>query len=246
MAKQDLNLGVVADDGTGDKLRTGGQKIKDNFDELYSAVVPAGGTTGQLLAKVDGVDHNMTWVDPPEAGSSLPVGGSLGQILAKASGDDFDVAWVDPPTGGGGEGRPATAQISRSTQQNITGSTDTMVVFDTLEFQDVSGVVNIGANPTRVTVPAGYTLARVSAGIVWSNSSSDYRWARIKKNGTTDVAIDIRPGVNESPQYPRTRWIPVSAGDYFELNVRTNVGGLYVAGAANYAGPTWLCLELSN
>jgi len=35
MAKQALGLGTTADDGTGDTLRGGGTKIKENFDELY-------------------------------------------------------------------------------------------------------------------------------------------------------------------------------------------------------------------
>lgn len=35
MSYQALNLGTVANDGTGDPLRTGGQKINENFEELY-------------------------------------------------------------------------------------------------------------------------------------------------------------------------------------------------------------------
>ena len=35
MAKQALGLGTTADDGSGDTLRAGGTKIKENFDELY-------------------------------------------------------------------------------------------------------------------------------------------------------------------------------------------------------------------
>jgi hypothetical protein len=35
MAKQAIGLGTTADDGTGDTLRAGGTKIKENFDELY-------------------------------------------------------------------------------------------------------------------------------------------------------------------------------------------------------------------
>jgi len=37
MAKQTINLGTVAGDGTGTKLRLGGDMINDNFDELYAA-----------------------------------------------------------------------------------------------------------------------------------------------------------------------------------------------------------------
>ena len=35
MAKQALDLGTVANDNTGDTLRAGGDKINDNFNELY-------------------------------------------------------------------------------------------------------------------------------------------------------------------------------------------------------------------
>ena len=36
MAKQTVGLGSSANDGTGDSLRIGGDKINDNFDELYT------------------------------------------------------------------------------------------------------------------------------------------------------------------------------------------------------------------
>lgn len=36
MAKQTINIGTAANDGTGDPLRTAFDKINDNFDELYS------------------------------------------------------------------------------------------------------------------------------------------------------------------------------------------------------------------
>lgn len=38
MAKQSLNIGTTANDNTGDTLRVGGDKINDNFNELYSAI----------------------------------------------------------------------------------------------------------------------------------------------------------------------------------------------------------------
>lgn len=38
MAQQTIFLGTVPNDGTGDPLRDGGDKINDNFDELYPAV----------------------------------------------------------------------------------------------------------------------------------------------------------------------------------------------------------------
>ena len=36
MAKLNINIGSTANDGTGDDLRTAGDKINDNFTELYN------------------------------------------------------------------------------------------------------------------------------------------------------------------------------------------------------------------
>ena len=38
MAKQTINIGSVANDGTGDSVRAGGDKINDNFTEVYTAL----------------------------------------------------------------------------------------------------------------------------------------------------------------------------------------------------------------
>ena len=43
MAKQSINRGTAANDGTGDNLRAGAQKVNNNFDELYNAL--GNGTT---------------------------------------------------------------------------------------------------------------------------------------------------------------------------------------------------------
>ena len=38
MAKQTIGIGSAANDGTGDTLRDGADKINDNFDEIYNAL----------------------------------------------------------------------------------------------------------------------------------------------------------------------------------------------------------------
>ena len=68
MAKQTVNLGSSANDGTGDPLRTAFDKINDNFTELYSA--GAAGTnldlTGNSITSVD-TNGNIT-LDPNGTG----------------------------------------------------------------------------------------------------------------------------------------------------------------------------------
>lgn len=38
MAKQAINLGISPNDGTGDTIRSGGDKINDNFNEVYASI----------------------------------------------------------------------------------------------------------------------------------------------------------------------------------------------------------------
>ena len=70
MAKQVINIGSVANDGTGDPLRTAFDKVNDNFTELYSddagdvnQVTGSGGitaspTTGDVVVSLD--DDSIT------------------------------------------------------------------------------------------------------------------------------------------------------------------------------------------
>ena len=62
MAKQVINIGTVANDGTGDPLRTAFDKANDNFTELYDASVTVDGLTidyngsDQLEVKDNGLE----------------------------------------------------------------------------------------------------------------------------------------------------------------------------------------------
>lgn len=52
MAQQTIGIGTVANDGTGDPLRTAFDKANDNFDELYAALTAAP-TESIILAPSD-------------------------------------------------------------------------------------------------------------------------------------------------------------------------------------------------
>ena len=57
MAKQTINIGTTANDGTGDPIRTAFDKANDNFTELYDGaggVADGSVTTAKLAA--DAVD----------------------------------------------------------------------------------------------------------------------------------------------------------------------------------------------
>jgi len=70
MAKQTVNLGSSANDGTGDPLRTAFDKINDNFDELYLYSTAASGNNITITANTiasDDTNGNII-IDPNGTG----------------------------------------------------------------------------------------------------------------------------------------------------------------------------------
>jgi len=65
MAKQILALGTTADDGTGDNLRVGGDKINDNFLELYTAL----GDGDSISSGISASATVISLVDPNISGT---------------------------------------------------------------------------------------------------------------------------------------------------------------------------------
>jgi hypothetical protein len=66
MAKQTINIGSSANDGTGDQLRSAFDKVNDNFDEVYAAgpvgtnisvatnTISSSNTNGNIILDPDG------------------------------------------------------------------------------------------------------------------------------------------------------------------------------------------------
>ena len=90
MSKQSLNLGSAANDNTGDTLRAGGDKINDNFNEIYAAIgnstdlgiSVANPATGQVL-RYNGTTFLPS--DYTQLTSSLDVNGQT--IISSSNGN---------------------------------------------------------------------------------------------------------------------------------------------------------------
>lgn len=52
MAKQVINVGAIINDGTGDAIRSGAQKINDNFNEIYTALGASDGSNPALVSSI--------------------------------------------------------------------------------------------------------------------------------------------------------------------------------------------------
>ena len=73
MAKQTINVGTVADDGTGDTLRDAFDKANDNFTELYArdaADLTSGAATNGQVLTADGLG-GAAW-EAAAGGASVP------------------------------------------------------------------------------------------------------------------------------------------------------------------------------
>ena len=58
MALQSLNIGTAANDGTGDNLRAGGDKINDNFSEIYTAFGDGSTLSSLAITALNGATAN--------------------------------------------------------------------------------------------------------------------------------------------------------------------------------------------
>src|SRR6056300_553162 len=87
MAKLTINRGTLANDGTGDNLRDGANKINLNFDEIYTAI--GNGTTVDGTVKF--ADDSSTVATISANGETLRVLGGSG-IDTTISGNDLTIS----------------------------------------------------------------------------------------------------------------------------------------------------------
>ena len=103
MAQQTINIGSAPDDGTGDTIRVGGDKINDNFTELYTDYMPkAGGTfTGDIIVPDEAYDATA-WNGNLEAPTKNAVRDKI-ESLGSGITELDDVPDVNAPTPSNGD-----------------------------------------------------------------------------------------------------------------------------------------------
>lgn len=123
-------------------------QLDDKFADVHS--IPAGGTAGQVLGKIDGTDYNVTWVNQTGGGGeggNVPAGGTTGQVLAKSTDADYQTEWVNQ-TGGLPEGGTVGQVVTKTA--------------DGAEWADVptpSNVVTLDGGKQIITNPGNWELA---------------------------------------------------------------------------------------
>ena len=169
MAKQSIGLGSVADDGTGETLRIAGDKVNDNFDEIYTAL--GDGSTLSLP---------VTAINNATANELVTIGATTTELDAEANltfdGSTLAVTGnITVPNDGdiGSVGATDAIQIS---------SAGIITFKDDIKIKD-GGTIGVASATTAITIASTGIVTFVDdiiikdAGTIGSASDTDhYRW----------------------------------------------------------------------
>ena len=89
MAKQTINIGSSANDGTGSSLRAGGDLINDNFNEIYTALGDGSSISSAAFVTTTGTQTltNKTLTSPTITGTGAIAGTFTGNIAGTFTGN---------------------------------------------------------------------------------------------------------------------------------------------------------------
>ena len=157
-----------------------------------------------------------------------PDPGSPGDVLTY-QGSEAGPEW-QPPAGGGGFS--AGCLLIKTANQSTASGTLNAITFDA-EIYDTSNLHDNTLNPSRITIPEGWTWAVFTASIRWESNMTGFRLLRFDKNGAIFVgaATHRKRAQSESEDSISSPVIPVVEGDYFEVQVmQTSGGNKYILG----------------
>lgn len=190
MAREIIDIGTTGNDGTGDDLRTGGTKINNNFQELYSDVaalqVQVGGSGGGvdgigfidrgILFEGDSPDdafQTFFGVINPTADRTIKLPDESGTVaLITNIKEEIDSAYISLLTG--------TAFDSAGTliliQANSVDSAEVIQLID-------SAYVNLRVDAPDLTAHAGNIVPSVDS--AYDLGDSNYQWKDLWLSGKT-------------------------------------------------------------
>ena len=145
MAYQALGLGSTANDGTGDSLRTGGDKVNDNFVEIYTKLGDGSTLTADTVALLTATQTltNKTLTSPTITGTGAIAGTFTGNITGNVTGNCSG-------TSGSTTGNAATA-TALAAPVNIAGQAfdgSSAITIASTDLSDTASIVLAAATQT--------------------------------------------------------------------------------------------------
>ena len=221
MAKQSINIGSSANDGTGDPLRTAFDKINDNFTELYGSTAEA---------------NDLIEDSTPQLGGDLDVNGR--RITSARSNEDIILL----PNGTGGVVASAvriagttlssddSASITVAEAFQVNGATNidgALTATSTLAVTGTSAFTGAATFTGATTVNNALTANSVTTNTIASNGSNAD--LSIQPSGTGDVLISAL----------RVNGTTLDSSDSTSVNINENTivdGTLSVSGTSTLTG----------
>lgn len=198
---------TVRKNGTGNGLR--GSEAGQSFGTAED--IPGGEWVGHAIADLAAGDYLEIRCFSTDA---ITIGHANSGIA-----NTFSIIKLDSGKVGTGVG----CRVVRTTDQGpITSGAATAVIFNAADIFDTDGFHDpAGANPSRITIPAGLGgKYLVSYSLIWQTTSGTYRSAVIRKNGTTPAGGFQRIGTAGTPAFIANATADVLdlvAGDYIEI-----------------------------
>ena len=145
MAYQALGLGSTANDGTGDSLRIGGDKVNDNFVEIYTKLGDGSTLTADTVALLTATQTltNKTLTSPTITGTGAIAGTFTGNITGNVTGNCSG-------TSGSTTGNAATA-TALAAPVNIAGQAfdgSSAITIASTDLSDTASIVLAAATQT--------------------------------------------------------------------------------------------------
>jgi len=206
MTKQVINVGSAVNDGTGDSLRSGAQKINDNFTELYASlnVFPTASATTAGVVKVGSnltITNGVLAAVPgaynlPTATSSVLGGIKVGSRLTITNGVlSADLQTYTLPT--------ASATVTGGVKVDGT----TITISNGVISATGSGNSSVTTGPTPPDTPA--------LGDLWYDSNSGRTYIYYDSNW-----IDANPPAAESISLAMLKSVVAASESFTDLQIR--------------------------
>jgi len=216
MAKLTINRGSVANDGTGDNLRDGANKVNLNFDEIYTAI--GDGSTVNGTIKV--ADDSSTVMTLSANGETIRLLGGTG-ITSTISGNDLTLA-VDGTV-------LSSSAVSTLTNKSIT-LTDNTITGTTTEFNtaltdnDFATLAGTEALTNKTIVSGSNTIS----GLVNANLSGS---AAISNGNLANSKITLRDDSSTTDDINLGETLVVAGGSGITTTVSGNTLTIATDGA---------------